>query len=519
MAHRPHQGRAGTDRRLIEATRSRNPEAVRALLKQRADVKATQPDGATALHWAAHWDDLETAELLIRAGADVNAQNELGATPLWLACVNGNAGMIEKLLRAGADPNAALAEGETPLMTASRSGSVEAVKLLLASGANVNAAEQVAQPDGPDVGGGPAARHGSSRSWSRPAPIWARRSETRRRRINTGGQGGGGVDDRFAPPGVRDDEHGGFTPLLFAAQQGDVETAKVLLDSGADVNDAAANGASALVIAVHSGHSTLAAFLLERGADPNAAGAGYTALHAAILRGDQATVDTLLARGADPNLPIAKGTPVRRASRDWALNSSWIGGTPFWLAARFADVPMMRSLAAAGADAKMAIKDGTTPLIAAVSSGPGDRRARGVGNVQVADADSEHNILDAATLALDLGADVNAEDGQRRYRAARRRVLRPRLCGSTARRQGGEVGRQEQTRPDAPPGRHFGPCTGPGRRRQRRNEPEPGRPEKDRRTTSETGGGRIDRPAGGQPTPARRHRRPNTRTVEFAGIA
>jgi ankyrin repeat protein len=406
-AHLGAQTAAATDRRLIEAARNRNAEAVRALLKQKADVKATQPDGSTALHWAAHWDDLETAELLIRAGADVNAQNELGATPLWLSCVNGSAGMIERLLRAHANPNIALAEGETPLMTAARSGSVEAVKLLLASGANVNAAERSRNQTALMWAAGQ--RHtGIVQVLVEAGADLRARSETRRRRINTGAQGGANIDDRFAPPGVRDDENGGFTPLLFAAQQGDVDTARVLLDSGADVNDAAANGASALVIAVHSGHSTLAAFLLERGADANAAGAGYTALHAAILRGDQVTVDTLLAHGADPNLPIAKGTPVRRASRDWALNNSWIGGTPFWLAARFADVPMMRSLAASGADATTGINDGTTPLIVAVNSGPGDRRTRGVGNVQVADADSERNIRDAATLALDLGADVNA---------------------------------------------------------------------------------------------------------------
>jgi ankyrin repeat protein len=399
---------SGPDRRLIDAVRTRNADAVRSLLKQKADVKATQPDGATALHWAAHWDDLETAELLIRAGADVNAQNELGATPLWLASVTGNAGMIDKLLRAGANPNVALTVGETPLMTASRSGRVEAVKLLLAGGAKVNVAERSRNQTALMWAAGQQHAKVAQVLVEAGADLHAR-SEVRRRRINTGGQGGGGVDDRFSPPGVRDEEHGGFTPLLFVAQQGDVETAKVLLDAGANVNDAAANGASALVIAVHSGHSKLAEFLLERGADPNAAGAGYTALHAAILRGDRPAVDALLARGANPTLPIAKGTPVRRASRDWSLNSSWVGGTPFWLAARFVDVPMMKSLASSGADAKTGIADGTTPLIAAVSLGTGDRRSRGVGNIaQPGDPETERNILDAVKLALDLGADVNA---------------------------------------------------------------------------------------------------------------
>jgi ankyrin repeat protein len=402
------QSSQGTDRRLIEAARNRNKEAVRALLEQRADVRATQPDGATALHWAAHWDDLDTAELLIRAGANVNAQNDLGATPLWLACVNGNADFVDKLLRAGANPNVALIEGETPLMTASRGGKVEAVKLLVAHGANVNARERSRNQTALMWATGQQHAEVAQILIEAGADLHAK-SEMRSRRINTGGQGGGGVDDRFNPPGVRDEEHGGFTPILFAAQQGDVQTAKVLLDGGANVNDVAANGASVLVVATHSGHAQLSSFLLERGADPNAAGAGYTALHAAILRGEQPIVDALLAKGADPNVPIEKGTPVRRASRDWSLNSSWIGGTPFWLSARFVDVPMMRSLAASGANAKVGLKDGTTPLIAAVGSGLGDRRNRGVGNnLQVNDPDIERNIFDAAKLAIELGDDVNA---------------------------------------------------------------------------------------------------------------
>ena len=96
---------AGTD--LIEAVQRGDQEGVRSLLEQQADVNASQPDGATALHWAAHRDDLETAQLLIGAGADVNAVNDYGVTVLSLASTNGSPGMVERLLGAGADPNAA----------------------------------------------------------------------------------------------------------------------------------------------------------------------------------------------------------------------------------------------------------------------------------------------------------------------------------------------------------------------------------------------------------------------------
>ena len=109
-------------RPLADAAEKSDRAAIRALLKQRADVNATQADGMTALHWAAHHDDREVAELLVRAGANVKAANRYGVTPLSLACTNGNAAIVELLLKAGADPNAALPGGETPLMTAARTG-------------------------------------------------------------------------------------------------------------------------------------------------------------------------------------------------------------------------------------------------------------------------------------------------------------------------------------------------------------------------------------------------------------
>ncbi len=58
-------------------------------------MNAAQPDGATAVAWAAHWDDLEIADLLIRAGADVNTPNDLRVTPLMLASTNGSAAMVD----------------------------------------------------------------------------------------------------------------------------------------------------------------------------------------------------------------------------------------------------------------------------------------------------------------------------------------------------------------------------------------------------------------------------------------
>jgi len=202
---------------------------------------------------------------------------------------------------------------------------------------------------------------------------------------------------------------GGTTPLLFAARSGDVDSARLLLAAGAEVNDALPDGTSALVLAAHSGHGAVGALLLDKGADPNAAAVGYTALHAAVLRGDLGLVKALLAHGANPNAQIWKGTPVRRLSQDFDLPKTLVGATPYLLAARYLEVRMMLVLAAAGADPRSAMKDGTTPLMAAAGMGmdpKADRR-----NLNLFDGgkiEDESRVVEAVTAAINLGGDVNA---------------------------------------------------------------------------------------------------------------
>src|SRR5262249_925084 len=103
------------DLRLVDAVRNQDHQQIRALLNQHLDVNVRSGDGSTALLWAAHWNDLETANLLIRAGADANAANDLRMTPLSQACTNGSAPFVDLLLKAGANPNAAVATGVPPV--------------------------------------------------------------------------------------------------------------------------------------------------------------------------------------------------------------------------------------------------------------------------------------------------------------------------------------------------------------------------------------------------------------------
>ena len=404
-------GAAAQDTRLLDAARAADAAGVIALLDQGASANARQADGATALHWAAHWDDAVMADALVRAGADVDAANDFGATPLWLACLNGSEAMVAALLAAGADANAALPSGETVLMTASRTGSVEAVRLLAAHGADLNAREHtrgqtalmwaVAQRH-PDVVEALIALGADVHARSAPQP----------RRIHTRTAG-------FNPSGVIDTVLGGNTPLLFAARQGDLAAARHLVAAGADVNDTAATGTSALVVAAHSGHTALALFLLEHGADPHAAEAGYSALHAAALRGDETLAAALLARGADPNAPVVRGSQGRRNSPDYVLQHDVVGATAFWLAAHFAEPGVMRALADGGADPRFVMEDGTTPLMAAVAA-----RRRQEPGLAPNPAEDERLVLGAARVAIDAGVDVNAADSAGNtalHTAARRR--------------------------------------------------------------------------------------------------
>ena len=399
------------DVRLIDAIKAQDRPAVQTLLKQRVDVNAAEGDGSTALHWAAHRNDLDLVRQLISLGANVNAATDLKVTPLSLACLNGNGAIVERLLDAGANPNVMMT-GESALMTAARTGSVSVVRALVVKGADVNAREpnrlqtalmwaasqrhsdivRLLIEAGADI-------HARSRSY----PI----------RVNYGGQSNSGGDPNN-PITLGDTMRGGSTALLFAARSGDVESARLLLAAGANVNDELPDGMSALTLAARSGRTEMAKLLIERGANPNANGTGYTPLHVAVLVGDFDVVAALIARGADPNIPLTKAAPVRRGNQELSLPVAVLGATPFLLAAKFADLPTLRALAAAGGNISIPMKNGTTPLMAAAGFGAGGGgNRRGVGNRYQNNyiaADAETDTLEAVKLLIEMGADVNEGD-------------------------------------------------------------------------------------------------------------
>jgi ankyrin repeat protein len=405
---------AGPDLRLVNAAAEQDTVAVRALLKQGVDVNAARADGATALLWAAHFNDRETVDLLLGAGAKVNAADDHGVTPLSQACENTNLPMVEKLLEAGANSNAAQTSGLTPLMTATHTGSLPVVKALLAHGANVNAATT----DTKD----------SALMWA----IADRHPEIARALID-------------AHADIHAASRRGFTPLMFAARNNDIDVAKALIAGGVSVNETAPDGTHVLPFAIVSGQDEFALFLIEQGADPNGSMGGVRALHTAVggvdlwlgdwnrrhgggagifaggsfgraPRNGLKLVQALLAKGADPNARITTsamlmsyiGYPKKGAFEPFACGTGDLrGATPLWVAAYSANgnvggfggdagmqveapvrrpgnpdsTEIIKALVGGGADQRLTTDDGTTPLMVAAGLGrstfqPGLQRGR-----------------------------------------------------------------------------------------------------------------------------------------------
>ena len=516
---------AGSD--VADAVMKGDTAAVRKLLLAKADVNATQVDGATALHWAVYRDDVGMADMLLKAGANVKAANREGATPLFMAALYGNPAMIERLLEAGADAKARGPNGETTAMFAARNGNPAALKVLVAAGADVNAKESLRATTalmwaaeqghaaaartlvelGADVSAksGPA---GLPRNYmSSAVPVESVEAAAKIRRdaraagrtyeeqlafeqangslpddqvaqavafiasgvatvadvvgflglnaaqtadlnarvraaAGAGAQGAGqfGQPPTAAQPqaaqgaavvdaannqqdviiaGLVGGGSGGLTPLVFAAREGSLDTAKVLLEAGTDVNQLTEYGWTPLLVASNNRNYKLGAYLLEHGANPNIANkGGWTPLYLAtdnrnIEGGDYPVpkpdmdnleyIALLLNHGADPNIRVRENTLSRTIfTMQWFFEP---GATAFVRAAQSSDVALMKLLLAHGADPKLATDFGDTALTA----------AGGIGWVEgVTYERSPKENLEAVRLLLDLGLDPNAanKDGR-----------------------------------------------------------------------------------------------------------
>lgn len=452
-------GSASVSSPVAEAAMTGDRTTLKSLLARKVDVNAPQADGATAIQWAAYRNDLEMADLLIAAGANVKLANHDGATPLWLAAENGSPAMIEKLIEAGADPNERHVNGETPLMMAARNGDPAAIKVLLDHKADVNlkenlrgttalmwAAEQshpeavkILADHGADVNAATAADTRNSRLNIAPTVQQRIAQDVNfgKRRPRGGGKGttnvgGGTVPDDFAdffgPPKIKDG--GGLTPLVYAAREGCLECAEILLKSGANVNEVTNYGWTALLTATQNRHYKLAAYLLDHGANPNIPNkGGWTPLYLAtdnrniesgdypVRRPDMDHLDyirLLIDKGANVNARIcgvestAKDCKGDTTETRTNFTMQWLyedGATPFLRAAQSGDVILMKLLLDHGADPKIMTAHNDSAL--AVASG--------IGWVEGITYEwSPEQSVEAVKMCLDLGIDPNIADDQGR---------------------------------------------------------------------------------------------------------
>lgn len=385
---------------LTDAVRNQDQVTLRSLLKQKVDVNAADLDGMTALIWAAHNDDLESVKLLLAAGADAKAANRYAITALSEAANAGDGPMIEALVKAGADANAAFGEGETPLMTASRTGAVEGVKALLAAGAKVNATDKY--------------RGQTALMWA----VAENHADVAKLLVAAGADvnvrstlydfnfrkvAAGGTQAVYS--------RGGLTALMLAARQGALESAKVLLDAGADINLPEKDwGFTPLLEAIFNDHYDLAAYLVDRGASLKE-GALYLTVEMRNLfyQGNRPRkpvtdkldelgfIKYLLDHGADPNGVMTVRIPPRASQNAPVVPH---GHTAFLRAATSADLETMKLLIAHGADPNKAADDHNTPIIAA-GAGMGVR-------FQGGEDAPEAQFVECMKLLVANGADVNA---------------------------------------------------------------------------------------------------------------
>ena len=379
---------------LADAAEHRDWAGVRTLIQRNAgDVNGAQVDGTTALHWAVYHDDVEAVRLLVRARANANAVNSYGVPPLALASTNGNAVIVALLLEAGANANATMKGAETPLMLAARSGNAEAVKALLAHGAKVDARERRQQT----------------------ALMWAAaegHTAVVRALIDAGADLKATVESGLTPFFFAVRQGHLDTARVFLGAGIDVNA----------MTEGASRSVSPLVLAVQNGHFELALALVDAGANPNDLRTGFAPLHLIpwVRRPDNSDISDpappvgagrlsslqfvreMAKRGANVNVRAPEDAP-RQPNTSSKVETP--GATPFLFAADRSDVPLMKVLLELGADPLLSNSNHTTPLMAAAGVGTGE---------PLEEAGEESEALEAVNLLLDLGADVNAvnDDGE-----------------------------------------------------------------------------------------------------------
>jgi len=409
---------------IAQAARVDDLTQSRELISAGADVNIAEPDGTTPLLWAVYNSSHELVQLLLDAGADTNVANNLDISPLLQASRYGDAEMIAALLASGATL-ASTAPGlvESPFMAAARSGSVAAVDILLEAGANPNETEPVqnqtalmwATAEGHmtmvehllDEGADPN--------------MQARVSDLTKRSVNA------------------DYPSGGFAALHWAARNGDEAIIKLLLEQGSDINITNGDQSTPMMLAIVNDRFDIANMLLDLGADANDGSLYYATImrdattdwrakDGTVFRADHSNeinaldlTQLLLDEGADPNKPFIGQMHNTSMCCDTKSNE-----TPFYRAAKAADIVGIKMMLAYGADAnwKPALEtkpvgiDGDeieivsrTAVMVAITGGKGVGVAGGPNDLRYGQPifrePGNRDPAEAVQLLLDANADVS----------------------------------------------------------------------------------------------------------------
>ncbi len=466
-----HQTAALASSDVADAAMQQDQSRFDQLMAAKANVNAAQPDGSTALHWAAYHADARYTAKLLAAHADPTARTDTGMTPLALACEVGSADVVKLLLKGGADPNQTLTSGETPLMMAARSGRVPVLALLVAHGAKIDAREKLrgttalmwaAANSNADavrflVAKGADVRARSATEKAGRLPYLAPPARERIQEFVDGnglrgavveddgpdaGAAGGKKPDaathvaaqrrldvekeaakaalaKFEKPAPYarrgDKERGGLTALLFATREGDLETVKAVLQAGADVNQTSEDGWSALLIATQNRSYLLGAYLMDRRADPNIANAGgWSPLYIATDNRNIEGGDYPTRKPDMDHLEYIRKLLAAGANTNLRMRSSTETRTVFtnqWLNEEGA-TPFLR--AAQSGDLvlmKLLLEHGADPTLTTDHKVTPLMVASGIGWVEGVTYEwSPQSTYDTVKFLLDRGADPNAQD-------------------------------------------------------------------------------------------------------------
>jgi len=406
---------------LASSARLDDLDEARQFIEAGADINLPEPDGTTPLLWAVYNMSPDLVALLLDAGADPNIANKLDITPLLQASRNGDARIIAALLASGArlDPQGLMTE--PALLAAARSGNVDAVKLLLDAGANPNATEPFED---------------------QTALMWAA-AEGHLGMVTALLDAGANPDMRARISSLTERKNadfpsGGFAALHWAARNGDEPMMSLLVDRGADINIKNGDDSTPMMLAIVNDRFDTAAQLLVMGADANDGSLFYItemrdattdwrARDGTIYRWDHdnelRAIDLtrmLLDAGADPNKPMQMQMHNTSMCCDTKVDS-----TPFYRAAKAADLAGMELMLAHGADPNWKPASETRPvgidgeeeivsrsaLMMAITGGKGVGVAGGPNDLRNGPPDfREEGVRDpvgAVKLLLEAGADVN----------------------------------------------------------------------------------------------------------------